>query len=395
MSARRRTAALVGAVALTVAAIVVVQIVVDPPEPTIDTTLLAPAEPSAPSPSEAASPPPEPAAEPAPPLPVMGAAPDFTGVTAWLNSEPLALADLRGRVVLVDFWTYSCINCIRTLPYVRAWHDAYGPHGLTVVGVHTPEFAFEHDEANVREALTKRGVTWSVAMDNGYRTWRAYQNRYWPHKFLIDQQGRIRYHHIGEGAYAETEQAIRALLAEGGANPADLAMAAPAAADDAASAAGPQALDLFAGRGFAFGAFLGNGVGASGAGARVFEHPAERTPGRFYLDGRWAWTPNAVLARPDGGGPARVLAPFHARTARATLGPSDGQTGRVRVTLDGAPLPADRRGADVQTAPNGETYLLVDEFRLYSLLHGRQASAGELALEFPSDGLALYSLSLA
>ena len=151
-----------------------------------------------------------------PELPVIGTAPEFAGVTAWLNSEVLTMESLRGRPVLIDFWTFGCINCIRTLPHVRAWHDAYAPHGLVIVGVHTPEFRHEYEEENVRESLPSRGVIWPVAMDNGYKTWRAYNNRFWPHKFLIDQEGRIRYHHIGEGAYQETEKAIRALLAEGG-----------------------------------------------------------------------------------------------------------------------------------------------------------------------------------
>ena len=146
-------------------------------------------------------------------MPDFGAAPEFTGIERWLNSEPLTLAQLRGRVVLVDFWTYACINCIRTLPHVNRWAELYTPQGLTVVGVHTPEFPFERTTSNVEVALRRHGVKHPVAQDNRYGTWRAYSNQYWPAAYLIDAQGRIRYKHFGEGEYDRTEAVIRALLA--------------------------------------------------------------------------------------------------------------------------------------------------------------------------------------
>ena len=146
-------------------------------------------------------------------LPDFGAAPEFTGIERWLNSEPLTLAQLRGRVVLVDFWTYACINCIRTLPHVNRWAELYTPQGLTVVGVHTPEFPFERTTRNVEVAMRRHGVKHPVAQDNRYGTWKAYSNQYWPAAYLIDAQGRIRYKHFGEGEYDRTEAVIRALLA--------------------------------------------------------------------------------------------------------------------------------------------------------------------------------------
>ena len=146
-------------------------------------------------------------------LPDFGPAPEFTGIERWLNSEPLTLAQLRGRVVLVDFWTYACINCIRTLPHVNRWAELYTPQGLTVVGVHTPEFPFERITGNVEVAMRRQGVKHPVAQDNRYGTWRAYSNQYWPAAYLIDAQGRIRYKHFGEGEYDRTEAVIRALLA--------------------------------------------------------------------------------------------------------------------------------------------------------------------------------------
>lgn len=146
--------------------------------------------------------------------PMAPAAPEFTGISKWLNSDPLTMRQLRGKVVLVDFWTYTCINCIRTLPYVKSWHEKYKDQGLVVVGVHTPEYPFERSTDNVKTAIKRFGIPYAVAQDNQYATWNAYSNRYWPAVYLIDKQGRVVYQHFGEGEYAETEAKIRTLLAE-------------------------------------------------------------------------------------------------------------------------------------------------------------------------------------
>ena len=143
-----------------------------------------------------------------------GPAPEFAKIEKWLNTEPLTISSLRGKVVLVDFWTYTCINCIRTLPYVKSWHEKYKDKGLVVVGVHTPEFPFERSTPNVVDALKKFGIEYPVAQDNRYATWGAYRNRYWPAAYLIDKQGRIVYTHFGEGNYKETEATIQKLLAQ-------------------------------------------------------------------------------------------------------------------------------------------------------------------------------------
>lgn len=143
-------------------------------------------------------------------------APEFTGIEKWLNSEPLTLQSLRGKVVLVDFWTYTCINCIRTLPYVTSWYQKYKDQGLVVVGVHTPEFPFERSTTNVTKALDRLGIKYPVAQDNDYATWDAYRNQYWPAAYLIDKQGNIVYRHFGEGQYKETEAEIQRLLAQPG-----------------------------------------------------------------------------------------------------------------------------------------------------------------------------------
>jgi thiol-disulfide isomerase/thioredoxin len=150
----------------------------------------------------------------APELKKIGTAPDFVGGNAWLNSDPLSSAALKGKVVLVDFWTYSCINCIRTLPYITKWYETYKDQGLVVVGVHTPEFAFEKEKGNVQAALKRFGITYPVVQDNDYQIWKAYSNRYWPAHYLIDKNGDIVYTHFGEGNYVETENAIRELLGQ-------------------------------------------------------------------------------------------------------------------------------------------------------------------------------------
>jgi cytochrome c biogenesis protein CcdA/thiol-disulfide isomerase/thioredoxin len=151
-------------------------------------------------------------------LPVLAVAPEITGITNWLNSEPLTLSDLRGKVVIVDFWTYSCINCVRTLPYLTDWHDKYADDGLVIVGVHTPEFEFEKETKNVADALERFDINYPVAQDNDYKTWRSYSNRYWPAKYIIDAEGNLRYFHFGEGKYEQTELVIQQLMAEIGAD---------------------------------------------------------------------------------------------------------------------------------------------------------------------------------
>ena len=150
------------------------------------------------------------------PLADYGAAPNFQGISRWLNSKPLSVASLQGHVVLVDFWTYSCINCLRTLPHLKQWYRAFRSKGLVIVGVHTPEFEFEHDYGNVRDAVARLGVRYPVAMDNDYATWNAYQNQYWPAEYLVDQRGEVRHVNFGEGEYGTTEKDIRLLLEAGG-----------------------------------------------------------------------------------------------------------------------------------------------------------------------------------
>jgi cytochrome c biogenesis protein CcdA/thiol-disulfide isomerase/thioredoxin len=272
-------------------------------------------------------------------LPVLGRAPDFTGTQQWFNTpadRPLSLHELRGRVVLVDFWTYTCINCIRTFPYLKAWDERYRSRGLTIVGVHTPEFPFEREAGNVAEAIGQNGIRYPVAQDNEYATWNAYANQYWPAKYLIDAGGRVRYVHFGEGDYEETEAAIRELLAEAGRRPG--AAHAEARAETASlrvttpeSYLGSARADRFV-----------NGPIASGV--QSFAVPASGlAPDSLAYEGRWRIAPDGATSVAG----SRLHLAFGARKVFLVLGSQGGEPRRLRLLLDGEPLPRRLAGSDV------------------------------------------------
>ena len=252
-----------------------------------------------------------------------GKAPDFTAIEEWINSRPLTMAGLRGKVVLLDFWTYSCINCLRTLPYIRAWYDEYRDDGLVIVGVHTPEFAFEREEGNVRRAVRDQQIEYPVALDNEYGTWQAFQNRYWPAKYFVDRRGRLRYVHFGEGDYEETERVIRTLLAEDASGPLvsdRIEDETPSGKQTPETYLGYQRLDRF-------------------VGSRLTpDQEAEYSiPGLVPLHGvayggRWTVEDERIVA----GENARLRLSFHGRNVFLVLG-TDGDWKTVEVTLDGEP----------------------------------------------------------
>ncbi len=266
-----------------------------------------------------------------------GAAPEFTGIARWLNTpggEEPSMRGLRGRVVLVDFWTYTCINCLRTLSHLRAWDARYRDAGLTIVGVHTPEFAFERRESNVRDAIAVNGLRYPVGLDNDYGTWNAWSNQYWPAKYLVDARGRVRYWHFGEGDYEETEAAIRALLADAG-QPPGAPSAAPAAEQAAAGVTTPETyLGWTRAQGFAE---------TVRHGTRDFgDRQVALAPDRFAFRGRWRIERERAVA----GARARIDAHVGARRVFLVLG-SPGRERRVRVLLDGRPIPDRLAGPDV------------------------------------------------
>jgi cytochrome c biogenesis protein CcdA/thiol-disulfide isomerase/thioredoxin len=285
-----------------------------------------------------------------------GPAPDFAGLSGWLNSKPLTRAGLHGRVVLIDFWTYSCINCLRTLPYVREWDDRYRKAGLTIVGVHTPEFAFEHERSNVRENAAKLGLRYPIALDNDYGTWNAWHNQYWPAKYLIDRNGHVRYYHFGEGDYAKTEAAIRRLL--GGDVPAasGLADETPTGLLTPETYLGTNRIERNAGE-----------VVISGP-ERAYRLPAKLRDNELAFGGRWKVEGERAIA----GRGASLRLDYRARNVYLVLT----GTGTVSVLVDGKPE---------RTVP-------VEGDRLYTLVERRQLGDHLLELRF-SPGIAGYAFT--
>ena len=276
-------------------------------------------------------------------LPVEGRLASFDGATGWLNSEPLTPAALLGKVVLVDFWTYTCVNWLRQLPYVRAWAEAYAEHGLVVVGVHTPEFGFERDVENIEAAVALRRITYPIAIDSEYGVWRAFDNNYWPALYFADAQGRIRHHHYGEGEYEQSEMVIQQLLVEAGSSPPrERVSVEPRGLEVAADWTTLRTPETYTGyeRGEGF---------ASPEAVRPGKPQAYSAPTRLSLN-QWAlagdWTIEGQPATADTAG-ARVLVRFHARDVNLVMGPAvRGTSLRYRVLLDGQP-PGQARGDDV------------------------------------------------
>lgn len=319
-------------------------------------------------------------------LPVEGVMPPLTGATTWINSPPLTREQLRGKVVVVDFWTYSCINCLRALPYVRAWAEKYKDQGLVVIGVHTPEFAFEKSEANVREAVNRLGVTYPVAMDNDFAVWRAFRNQYWPAHYFIDAQGRIRHHHFGEGDYDGSERVIQQLLKEAGA--ADVAsdlvqvqaQGAEAAADMAQLASPETYVGYARAENFRSpGGFARDAVKTYG--------PAALRLNDWSLAGSWRVTrEHAALTAPGG----RLAFRFKARDLHLVMGPGQGDAGlRFRVRIDGA-APGSDAGSDIDAQGLGR----IDRQRLYQLVR-QSGPVGErtFEIEFLDPGVQVFAFT--
>jgi thiol-disulfide isomerase/thioredoxin len=311
-------------------------------------------------------------------LPVESRMPGFDGADAWVNSDPLTPEGLRGKVVAVDFWTYTCINWLRTLPYLRAWADAYASHGLVVIGVHTPEFEVEHDLDEVRRAVRDLRVEYPVAVDNEYAVWNAFANQYWPALYLADAEGKIRHHHFGEGGYERSERAIRHLLVNAGAE--DLPPEVTVQADGIELAAdwdNVRSPETYVG--------YARGSGFAGADLAYDEPHAYTLPVRLGLNewalaGTWTIGGEGALSNEANG---RIAFRFHARDLNLILvPPRTGTPARFRVLLDGQP-PGGSHGLDVDGAGNG----VVHEPRLYQLLRqpGR-ITDGQFELEFLDAG---------
>jgi thiol-disulfide isomerase/thioredoxin len=283
-------------------------------------------------------------------LPVEGNMPSLGGATGWLNSPPLATASLRGKVVLVSFWTYTCINWLRQLPYLRAWAEKYAGHGLVVIGVHTPEFSFEHDPGSVRRAAEAMSVSYPVALDSDYGVWRAFANHYWPALYFADAQGRIRHHNFGEGEYQQSEMVIQRLLTEAGADGAghDLVAVTGAGIEAAADWGSLRSPENYVGyertENFA-------SPGGAAAGERhVYATPAELRLNHWALSGDWTMGSESVALNTAGG---RLAYRFHARDVHLVMAPgTPGSPVRFRVLIDGEP-PGAAHGGDADAAGDG------------------------------------------
>ena len=379
------------------------------------------AAPSAAVTSPTAMPTPAPTATPAPQptvslrelheaklLPPTTTAPGFRNVTSWINTEPFTLEDMRGKVVLIDFWTYTCINCIRTLPYIKSWHSKYADSGLVIVGVHAPEFEFEKDRQNVIDAMEKFGLEYPVFQDNDFGTWRNYNNRYWPAKYLIDKDGYIRYTHFGEGKYQETEDLIRVLLEDAGA---DLSGISPESApepvrDPAASVADPSMLqtrELYAGFERNFGAIQSQAIPPYILHPEYYEKvnadvlytdPGDHRNQFLYLHGLWRnEAERLVHARQTEGYEDYVALKFYGTSVNVVMGLESDEPYTVRVTLDDQPLTETQAGVDVMFSPEGHTYVLVDESRMYNLINLPEYGGSNLKLSSESDEFTVFAFT--
>ena len=305
----------------------------------------------------------------------------------WLNSPPLTPGSLRGKVVLIDFWTYTCINWLRTLPYVRAWAEKYKDQGLVVIGVHAPEFSFEKNIHNVRWAVKDMRIDYPVAVDNEHVIWRAFNNQYWPALYFVDSQGRVRHHHFGEGAYEQSEMIIQELLREAGvgglsSEPVSVDARGLEAAADWGSLKSPENYV-----GFERTENFASPGGAALDKPRMYERPARLRSNEWALSGDWTMKKEAAVLNKVGG---RIAYRFHARDLHLVMGPATpGTSVRFRVLIDGEP-PAAAHGIDVDESGNGT----VTEQRLYQLIRQPNPIAErQFDIEFLGSGVEAFAFT--
>ncbi|HSB75339.1 MAG TPA: redoxin domain-containing protein, partial [Terriglobales bacterium] len=311
----------------------------------------------------------------------------------WLNSPPLSLRQLRGRIVLIDFWDYTCVNCLRTLPYVQAWHQRYQDQGLTVIGVHTPEFTFAQYEQNVERAVRDLGITYPVVTDSNYELWKAFANRYWPTKYLLDGESYLRYAHFGEGAYGDTEQAIQELLRE-----ISPGVVLPAIMDPVRDTDRPGAVcfqpspELYLGhrRGR-----IGNESGFREDEVADYSFDGKPEEGQFYVQGRWAST--AEYLESAAAGDNRIVLKYSASAVNLVLASPRAPSYELVMRQDGKPFTRSQATPDVRFRPGAaggeESFILVEQPRMYQLVDNRAFGTHTLELLCPQPGLAAFAFT--
>ena len=328
-------------------------------------------------------------------------APELAGITGWINSEPLTLAELKGRVVLLDFWTYTCVNCVRTFPFLREWHSKYAGSGLVIVGVHTPEFEFEQRTHNVRAAAEDYDLTYPIAQDNGYATWTAFDVQAWPTKVLIGADGQVEYRHRGEGGYGETELKIRELLQKTGADLDDIPISTTSRPpiDQLALTAGPESgltRELYGGfiQGVVGGgAFVLNREYYAAPNQEIYyRDPGQRLNNFIFLEGVWRnGSESLTHARETQDYEDYIGIEFFANSVNVVMKPDREPSVTVKVTLDGRPLTQDNRGADIFFDHMGDSFVSVDESRMYRLVELPEFGGHELLLSSNSAAFGIYA----
>jgi thiol-disulfide isomerase/thioredoxin len=321
------------------------------------------------------------------------------GGNGWLNSDGFKIADqtAASKIVLVDFWTYTCVNCLRTLPFLREWHAKYSDNGLVILGVHTPEFEFEEDFNNVKEALEREDIQWPVVLDNDYDTWNSFGNRFWPAKYLIGPDGQLRYRHFGEGAYVETEQAIRDALTEAGWDVSDI----PIGNIDSPNrdpTANRVTRELYGGyqRNYTqSGLYAGQEQYYIEADStREYLDDGNYTPQQWYLQGLWTNGPESIMhARSTSNLEDHIAFEFVGRSANVVVNPEGNEAFEVYVEIDDRPLNSDEAGIDIMFDDNGRSYFTVDGPRLYAFLETPEFGEHIVKLASDSDDFAIFAFT--
>ena len=332
---------------------------------------------------------------------------EFDTPGPWINSEPFVLKDKRNEVVLIDFWTYSCINCIRTLPHLSEWHRKYNKKGLNILGVHSPEFEFEKIYENVVSAAEDLGIDYPIVLDNDFKIWNTFDNRYWPAKYLLDKDGVIQFKHFGEGGYEETESAIRALLEDAGFDPSDIPMGVnlQQSSDSPKISHSEQTLELYMGtdRNYKFNFFQPTYIGnteyydniRTDAWKKkdIFKSPPNRQKNKIYIEGLWSKEKEYIShSRDTDAYNDYIFLKFSGAEVNVVLGKHNNPY-KVLATLDGSPLLESEAGKDVYFDPDGKSFIEVDSSRMYNIVKLKKFDTRELILSSTSSEFSIYSFT--